>query len=64
MKSIQSTVRPDNRPSLEQWVREFRVGTNLPIPKDERALELNSQYSKHTETSWKNILSKLLLLSN
>ena len=61
MKSIQSTVRPDNRPSLQDWVNEFRVGTNVPPPRCQRAEELNLQYTKPTEFSWKNILHKLLL---
>ncbi len=61
MSNIKSTTRPDNRPSFEQWVNEFRVGTNVPPPRCEKATELNLQYTKPVGFSWKNILHKLLL---
>jgi len=61
MKSIQLTVTPESRPSLQEWVKEFRVGSNVPPPRCKNAEELNLQYSKPTEFSWKNILHKLLL---
>jgi len=42
---ISSSIQPKTRPSVEEWVKEFRVGSNSELPKCERAIYLNSQYT-------------------
>lgn len=62
---ILSSIQPKNKPTIEEWVKEFRVGSNSELPKCERALYLNSQYtfSKQRKKHKINFLEMLLGVS-
>ena len=58
---ILSSIEPKERPSLEEWAQEYRVGTNKVLPKCQNAIRLNSQYSFNKKKKSKLNLLELLL---
>ena len=59
--NIGYTITPPQQPTQEEWMKEFKVGSQAPRF-DDRAADMNSQYN-FTSQGFAAVVAKLLLPS-